>query len=94
MRLKFAAITTLVAALFVSSRAFGLPIYTIEQAVAVAQAHNPEIAIARDESTRRAWWLGGSTLGIPSVGELWQGWSINDSSRRKLASAMKITMRL
>jgi len=47
MRLKFAAITTLVAALFVSSRAFGLPIYTIEQAVAVAQAHNPEIAIAR-----------------------------------------------
>ena len=34
MRLKFAAITTLVAALFVSSRAFGLPIYTIEQALA------------------------------------------------------------
>ena len=47
MRLKFAAITTLIAALSASSQAFGVPIYTIEQAVAVAQAHNPEIAIAR-----------------------------------------------
>ena len=47
MRLKFAAITTLTAALSALSQAFGVPIYTIEQAVAVAQAHNPEIAIAR-----------------------------------------------
>ena len=47
MRLKFAAITTLIAALAALSQAFGLPIYTIEQAVAVAEAHNPEIAIAR-----------------------------------------------
>src|SRR6266545_4246541 len=47
MRLKFSAITTLIAALSASSQAFGVPIYTIEQAVAVAQAHNPEIAIAR-----------------------------------------------
>jgi len=47
MRLKFAAITTLIAALSVSLQAFGAPIYTIEQAVAVAQAHNPEIEIAR-----------------------------------------------
>src|SRR5947199_9337932 len=47
MRLKFAAITTLIAALSASSQALGAPIYTIEQAVAVAQAHNPEIEIAR-----------------------------------------------
>src|SRR5437762_7987872 len=47
MRLKFAAITTLIAAFSVWSHAFGTPIYTIEQAVAVAQAHNPEIEIAR-----------------------------------------------
>jgi outer membrane protein len=47
MRLKFAAITTLIAALSASSRAFGVPIYTIEQAVAVAEEHNPEILIAR-----------------------------------------------
>src|SRR5258707_7118812 len=47
MRLKFAAITILIAALSASLQAFGAPIYTIEQAVAVAQAHNPEIEIAR-----------------------------------------------
>ena len=70
MRLKFAAITTLIAALFASSQAFGVPIYTIEQAVAVAQAHNPEIAIARKKVPRRARWLGGSSLGIPSVAKL------------------------
>src|SRR5437667_1148448 len=49
MRLKFAAITPLIAAFSVWSHAFGTPIYTIEQAVAVAQAHNPEIEIARKE---------------------------------------------
>src|SRR5437867_2202592 len=47
MRLKFAAITMLIAALTASLQAFGAPIYTIEQAVAFAQAHNPEIEIAR-----------------------------------------------
>jgi outer membrane protein len=47
MRLKFAAITTLIAALSASSQAFGVPIYTIEQAVAVAQERNPDILIAR-----------------------------------------------
>jgi outer membrane protein len=47
MRLKFAAITTLIAALSASSHAFGTPIYTIEQAVAVAEEHNPDILIAR-----------------------------------------------
>ena len=47
MRLKFAAIATLIAALSVSSQAFGVPIYTIEQAVAVAEEHNPNILIAR-----------------------------------------------
>jgi outer membrane protein TolC len=47
MRFKFAAITTLIAALSASSHAFGTPIYTIEQAVAVAEEHNPDILIAR-----------------------------------------------
>lgn len=47
MRLKFAAITTLIAALSALSQAFGVPIYTIEQAVALAEAQNPDIAIAR-----------------------------------------------
>src|SRR5436190_4460845 len=47
MRMKFAAITTLIAAFSSWSHGFGAPIYTIEQAVAVAQAHNPEIEIAR-----------------------------------------------
>jgi len=48
MRLKFAAISMLIAAaLQASTRALGIPAYTIEQAVAVAQEHNPEILIAR-----------------------------------------------
>jgi len=37
----------LIAALAISSRAFGVPTYTIEQAIAVAEEHNPEILIAR-----------------------------------------------
>jgi outer membrane protein len=44
---KLAAIGILIAGLAVSPRAFGLPTYTIEQAVAVAEEHNPEILIAR-----------------------------------------------
>src|SRR5213080_520662 len=48
MCLKFAAISILIAAaLPASPRALGLPAYTIEQAVAVVQEHNPEILIAR-----------------------------------------------
>src|ERR1043166_2499764 len=48
MRLKFAAISMLMAAaLPASPRVLGLPAYTIDQAVAVAQEHNPEILIAR-----------------------------------------------
>src|SRR5262245_3794056 len=47
MRFKFAATTTLIAAFFALSQAFGAPTYTIEQAVAVAEEHNPEILIAR-----------------------------------------------
>jgi len=48
MRLKFAAISMLIAAaLQASTRVLGIPAYTIEQAVAVAQEHNPEILIAR-----------------------------------------------
>jgi outer membrane protein len=57
MCLKLAAIGILIAALAVSSHAFGAPIYTIEQAVAVAQAHNPEIEIARKkvQGARGGW---------------------------------------
>ena len=47
MRSKFAAIGILIAAFSVSSNAFGVPSYTIEQAVAIAQEHNPDILIAR-----------------------------------------------
>jgi outer membrane protein len=47
MRSKFAAISMLIAALSLSSKGFGAPTYTIEQAVALAQAQNPDIAIAR-----------------------------------------------
>jgi len=45
---KFAAIGILIAVLAVSSQAFGAgPVYTIDQAVALAQAQNPDIVIAR-----------------------------------------------
>jgi outer membrane protein len=47
MRSNLAAISILIAALSVSSKAFGAPMYSIEQAVAVAEEHNPEILIAR-----------------------------------------------
>ena len=47
MRLKFAAIATLIAAAASASIQAAITTYTIEQAVAVAEAHNPEIAIAR-----------------------------------------------
>jgi len=49
MRSKFAAISMLIAsALAASPKAlWALPVYTIDQAVAVAQEHNPEILIAR-----------------------------------------------
>jgi outer membrane protein TolC len=44
---KFAAISILIAALSIFSKASNVPSYTIEQAVAVAVEHNPDIAIAR-----------------------------------------------
>src|SRR5216110_1934218 len=49
MRLKFAAISMLIAAVMPGSANIvrAVPAYTIEQAVAVAQKHNPEILIAR-----------------------------------------------
>jgi outer membrane protein len=59
MRSKFAAISILIAAvLFVSSNAVRAgPLYTIEQAVAVAQEHNPDILIARKkvQAARGSW---------------------------------------
>src|SRR5438045_4665563 len=48
MFLKWAAIGILCAALVISPQARGAgPAYTIEQAVAVAEEHNPDILIAR-----------------------------------------------
>ncbi len=47
MRSKLAAISTLIAALSLSSKVFGVPMYSIEQAVTVAEEQNPEILIAR-----------------------------------------------
>jgi outer membrane protein len=68
MRLKFAAITTLIAALFGSSHAFGVPIYTIEEAVAVAQAHNPEIEIARKKiQGAQGGWIEARSGYLPSL---------------------------
>jgi outer membrane protein len=57
MRSKFAALSMLIAALSVSPKALGLPIYTIERAVAVAEEHNPEILIARKkvQGARGGW---------------------------------------
>ncbi|PYK11501.1 MAG: hypothetical protein DME65_07115 [Verrucomicrobia bacterium] len=68
MRLKFAAITTLIAALFGSLHAFGVPIYTIEEAVAVAQAHNPEIEIARKKiQGAQGGWIEARSGYLPSL---------------------------
>ena len=49
MRLKFAALSMLIAAVMPGSANISgaVPVYSIEQAVAVAQEHNPEILIAR-----------------------------------------------
>jgi outer membrane protein len=44
---KLAALSILIAALSVPSKAFGAPTYSIEEAVVVAEEHNPEILIAR-----------------------------------------------
>src|SRR5207248_9235923 len=46
-RLTFAAVAVLIAAFSTWSHVYGTPIYTSGQAVAVAQAHNAEIEIAR-----------------------------------------------
>src|ERR1700747_1190020 len=49
MRLKFAAISMLIAAALAASpkALWALPVYTIDQAVAVAQEQNPDVLIAR-----------------------------------------------
>src|SRR5881397_1808850 len=53
MRLKFAAISMLIAAASPAAPKVlaAVPVYTIEQAVAVVQEHNPEILIARKKVT-------------------------------------------
>jgi len=59
MRFNSAAISVLIAAgLFVCPQPVeAAPVYTIEQAVAVAQEHNPDILIARKrvQGARGSW---------------------------------------
>jgi outer membrane protein len=57
MRSKFAAISMLIVALSLFSKVFGAPTYTIEQAVALAQDHNPDILITRKkvQAARGSW---------------------------------------
>jgi outer membrane protein len=68
MRSKFASLGILIAALSASSRAFGVPIYTIEQAVSVAQEHNPDILIARKKvQAARGSWIEARSGRLPSL---------------------------
>ena len=70
MRLKLAAISLLLGAVFaVSPRALVAgPAYTIEQAVAVAQEHNPEILIARKKlQAAHGGWIEARSGFLPSL---------------------------
>ena len=67
---KFAGISILIAAvLFVSSNAVrAAPLYTIEQAVAVAQEQNPDILIARKKvQAARGSWIEARSGRLPSL---------------------------
>jgi outer membrane protein TolC len=70
MRLNFAAISVLIAALFsVSPRAIeAIPVYSIDQAVAVAQEHNPDILIARKKvQAAHGGWIEARSGYLPSL---------------------------
>ena len=69
MRSPFAAITMLIAVLSVSPQAsLAVPTYTIEQAVAVAREHNPEIAIAQKKvQAARGGWVEARSGFLPSL---------------------------
>src|SRR5437660_11942770 len=69
MCLKLAATGILIAALVISSQGLSaVPAYTIEQAVAVAQEHNPDILIARKRvQGARGSWIEARSGFLPSV---------------------------
>jgi outer membrane protein len=69
MRSKFAAISMLIAVLSISPQvSCAIPTYTIEQAVAVAREHNPEIAIAQKKvQAARGGWVEARSGFLPSV---------------------------
>src|SRR5213082_562718 len=67
MRLKFVVISVLIAAGLPKVVA-AVPVYTIEQAVALAQAQNPEIAIARKKvQGARGGWIEARSGYLPSL---------------------------
>jgi outer membrane protein len=68
MRLNFAAFSMLTAAVFSSSSTATPPTYSIEEAVAFAQAHNPDIAIARKKvQGARGGWVEARAGFLPSL---------------------------
>jgi len=68
MCLKFAASGMLIAAVLSVSAYAVVPNYTIEQAVALAQAQNPEIAIARKKiQGARGGWIEARSGYLPSL---------------------------
>ena len=93
MRSKFAATSMLIAALSVSPQAFSaVPTYNIEQAVALAQTQNPDIAIARKKVIGARGGLIEARSGfLPSLPQL--GSTTNGSNRANRNSARKITTR-
>jgi len=67
MRLKFGAVVFLIA-VALAAPAHGVSTYTIEEAVALAQAQNPEIAIARKKvQAARGGWIEARSGFLPSL---------------------------
>ena len=90
MRLEFGAALFL-ATFAVAGRAHTAPTYTIEEAVAIAQAQNPEIAIARKKvQAARGGFIEARSGYLPSLTRA--GFTINGSNRPKRDSGSKITM--
>src|SRR6266700_3085078 len=68
MCLKFAAIGMLIAAVLSVSAYAAVPTYTVEEAVTLAQAQNPEIAIARKKvQGARGGWVEARSGYLPSL---------------------------
>ena len=89
MRLEFGAVVFL-ATFAVANRAHSAPTYTIEEAVAIAQAQNPEIAIARKKvQAARGGLIEARSGFLPSLTS--SGCTTNGSNRANRSSARKIT---